>query len=104
MGACPTPNLATSRTPPACPPQIGQTALHVAALHGNLEAMAACLALGLGVDVPNNRGQTPLHFAAAAHSNAHAACELLLRHGASKHASDSVGRLAFENTQDDEIR
>ena len=52
-----------------CLLQIGQTALHVAALHGNLEASLALLELGMDVNMTNLRGSTPLHFAAAAKRN-----------------------------------
>lgn len=50
--------------------QIGQTALHVAALWGHVEAIEALLELGAEVDVQNCGGATPLHFAAMAKSRA----------------------------------
>mmetsp|Transcript_18485 Transcript_18485/g.53044 ORF Transcript_18485/g.53044 Transcript_18485/m.53044 type:complete len:404 (-) Transcript_18485:2831-4042(-) len=49
-----------------CPPgygnQVGQTALHIASLWGNREAVAALLALGAPVNAQNRMGgSTPLH-------------------------------------------
>lgn len=37
-----------------------QTGLHIAALHGNLEAMAALLDCGADVDAANERGMRPM--------------------------------------------
>jgi ankyrin repeat protein len=37
-----------------------QTALHIAALHGNLEAMAALLECGADANAANERGMRPL--------------------------------------------
>jgi ankyrin repeat protein len=89
---------------------IAQRALHIAALHGNLDAMAALLDCGADPNLANERNQTPLvraarhacmcmrpcacaepraacvrlqHFAVSAKKgNALAACELLVKRGA----------------------
>lgn len=50
------------------------------------------------------RGTTPLHFAAAAHKNPRAICELLLDRGADTGISDMSGRLPYEMASDDAIR
>lgn len=50
--------------------QIGQTALHVAALWGNCDALRALLDLGADANVQNMTGSTPLHFAAGAKNHA----------------------------------
>ncbi|GBF91748.1 hypothetical protein Rsub_04052 [Raphidocelis subcapitata] len=83
---------------------IGQTALMVAALWGNLEAVATLLELGADVNKTNQGGATPLHFAAAAKRNAAAAVDALLAAGADPSASDSVGCLPFERADDPAVR
>ena len=84
--------------------QIGQTAIHVAALHGNVEAMAALLDMGADPDVENSRGSTPLHFAAAAKRRALEACRLLLDAGADDGLSDQMGQLPYQMAEDEEVR
>ncbi len=84
--------------------QIGQTGLHVASLHGNLEAMQAMLEAGINVNITNQRGSTPLHFAANAHANAREACVMLLNAGADFSIPDLRGTLPYENAEDDVIR
>ncbi|GAB4816711.1 hypothetical protein N2152v2_003757 [Parachlorella kessleri] len=83
---------------------IGQTALHVAALHGNLEASLALLELGMDVNRTNMRGSTPLHFAAAAKRNTVQICKLLLEHGADDGIVDDAGRLPYELANGDDVR
>ncbi|KAJ9510319.1 hypothetical protein QJQ45_015773 [Haematococcus lacustris] len=74
--------LVASGVPVDSSNQMGQTALHIAALWGNLEAAAALLRLGTPANIRNTRGSTPLHFAASAKRNCREMCELLLQHGA----------------------
>eukprot|EP00798_Chlamydomonas_sp_ICE-L_P007479 gene7479-624_t len=49
--------------------QMGQTAIHIGSLWGNVEAVKALLEGGANASVENARGQTPLHFAASAREN-----------------------------------
>ncbi|KAH7624919.1 putative Ankyrin-3 [Nannochloris sp. 'desiccata'] len=89
---------------------LGQTALHIAALHGNVETVKILLLLGDQSGVPgfvniqNRRGQTPLHFAAAAKKNAFETCELLVANGAHRLLEDSLGCRPYENANDTEVR
>ncbi|KAL4425527.1 hypothetical protein ABPG75_009543 [Micractinium tetrahymenae] len=84
--------------------QIGQTALHVAALWGSVEAARELLDLGADVNIENARGSTPLHFAAAAKARARDICQLLLDAGADTGLPDLQGRLPYEGAESDEIR
>lgn len=84
--------------------QMGQTALHIAALWGNVEAARILIALGADVNSMNARGTTPLHFASTAKANAREMCELLLSAGAEKKCIDMSGRAPFECTSDPELR
>lgn len=89
---------------------IGQTALHIAALQGNVEAVVTLLYLALQAKIPNfvniqnQRGQTPLHFAAAAKKNALQLCNILLDADADPFLDDSMGRLPYETTLDPAIK
>ncbi|GAX73851.1 hypothetical protein CEUSTIGMA_g1301.t1 [Chlamydomonas eustigma] len=84
--------------------QMGQTAMHIAALWGSYEVAEKLIQLGANVNVENTRGQTPLHFAASARKRAKEICTLLLKHGAATDVMDSTGRVAYEMADDDEIR
>jgi ankyrin repeat protein len=89
---------------------IGQTALHIAALHGNVEAVTTLLSLALQAqipdfaNIPNQRGQTPLHFAAAAKQNALQVCNILLDADADPCLDDAMGRFPYETTPDPVIK
>ncbi|GFH23859.1 ANK_REP_REGION domain-containing protein, partial [Haematococcus lacustris] len=83
---------------------MGQTALHIAALWGNLEAAAALLRLGTPANIRNTRGSTPLHFAASAKRNCKEMCELLLQHGAHTDPVDMAGRVPYEMAASDDLR
>ena len=84
--------------------RIGQTALHVAAIQGSLNAITKLVQLGLDVNVTNAMYQTPLHFAAGAHKNALEACSLLMDLGADPSVPDQQGRLPYEIAQDPTLR
>lgn len=84
--------------------QIGQTALHVAALWGSVDAAKELLDLGANVNAENARGSTPLHFAAAAKARVREICELLLDAGADTGLPDLSGKLPYEQAENDEIR
>ncbi|GIL69469.1 hypothetical protein Vretimale_13583 [Volvox reticuliferus] len=84
--------------------EFGQTALHVASLWGNLEAMKVLIELGADVDVPNSRGSTPLHFAASAKRHPRAVCQILLDAGADTEAVDLMGRQPYEMANDEDVR
>eukprot|EP00882_Tetradesmus_deserticola_P007866 GHRQ01008280.1.p1 GENE.GHRQ01008280.1~~GHRQ01008280.1.p1 ORF type:complete len:485 (+),score=219.30 GHRQ01008280.1:147-1457(+) len=84
--------------------RMGQTAMHVAALWGHLEAITVLLANGADANQTNSRGTTPLHFAAAAKSNALAVCQLLLQHGADPNQADLFGYLPYEQADSPEVR
>ncbi|KAF5839130.1 ankyrin repeat-containing domain protein [Dunaliella salina] len=84
--------------------QMGQTALHIASLWGNIESMEVLLKAGADANTRNMRGSTPLHFAAAAKKNAKQACEVLLKKGADTEAVDMMGRAPYEMADSDEVR
>ncbi|PRW58881.1 ankyrin repeat [Chlorella sorokiniana] len=96
--------LVEAGVPPQFCNQIGQTALHVAALWGSVEAAKELLDQGADVNCENARGSTPLHFAAAAKSRTREICELLLDAGADTGFSDLQGRMPYEMAESDEIR
>lgn len=84
--------------------RIGQTALHIGAAQGSVEAIYKLVALGLNPNVENVLLQTPLHLAAAAHKNAFEACSALLDLGADPFAADLHGRFAYEIAKDAELK
>lgn len=93
----------TTGIEPDAPNQIGQTALHVAALQGSLRAAGELLDLGCDPNVQNRFGQTPLHFAARAHAHVREMCELLVEAGAES-TPDDQGRVPYELADDDALR
>jgi len=84
--------------------QMGQTALHIAALWGNCETIALCVELGCPPSIPNMKGTTPLHFAAGAKSNALPACRILLSLGADPRIIDMSGRAPYEMASNNTLR
>lgn len=73
----------------------GRTALHLAALHGQADAVRNLLDAGMSPSTPDNNGQTPLHIAAQGSSPE--ILDLLLQTdkiGASCSARDNHGRTA----------
>ena len=73
---------------------LGQTALHYAALNGRLEAVQYLLQRGASVDVPDNGKLTALHFAALC-GHAAVARELVL-HGADPRLTDQGGNTPLQ--------
>lgn len=73
----------------------GQTALHMAAMEGDAEALKLLLDKGANVSTQDKAGMTPLHHAALYGDEA--SCSLLLAAGASVDAADKEGQtpLAF---------
>jgi len=61
-----------------------------AAQYGDIARMKASLAAGDGVNAPDNRSLTPLHYVAG--SGSVKAAEFLLQNGADVHAEDKAGR------------
>ncbi|KAG7667838.1 hypothetical protein Ndes2526B_g01761 [Nannochloris sp. 'desiccata'] len=84
--------------------RIGQTALHVAAIQGSVNAIRKLVDLGLDPNVENFMQCTPLHFAAGAHKNAEEAVKLLMDLGADPFIPDGHGRFPYELTKDGKLR
>ncbi|GHP11214.1 hypothetical protein PPROV_000994400 [Pycnococcus provasolii] len=84
--------------------QIGQSAIHIACIHGRLASVELLLELGSDPSLPNDRGSTPLHFAATAKRNVKEVVALLLSKGADPDTMDMSGRLPFEMCSDNEVR
>jgi ankyrin repeat protein len=72
--------------------EYGAYTIHHAARRGDATAVEAALGSGIDVDVRDDDGETPLHWAAAS-SGTEGVVELLLRHGADADArSRAYGR------------
>jgi len=84
--------------------QIGQTALHIAALHGNVETVQVLIELGANANAANSRGTTPLHFAAGAKKRQAETVRALLDGGADPKIADGFGRRPYEGCEDEELR
>jgi ankyrin repeat protein len=84
--------------------RLGQTALHVAAIQGSVNAIRKLIELGLDPNIENLMHSTPLHFAAGAHKNVEAAVMLLLDLGADPFIPDGQGRFPYEIAKDDKLR
>ncbi|KAL0459597.1 UNVERIFIED_CONTAM: hypothetical protein Slati_0586900 [Sesamum latifolium] len=73
----------------------GQTALHLAAIHGQVEAIQFLVSVGSNVDSTDRFGWTPLHY--AAQEGHFEAVEFLLNHLVySKYAITKEGQTAFD--------
>ena len=81
---------------------LGATAVCRAARRGHDDVLAALLDAGADPDVPNDKMQSPLHFAAFKKNPK--AVDLLLKHGASTLTLDRKGRTPAEDTSDADIR
>ncbi|KAK6120109.1 hypothetical protein DH2020_046145 [Rehmannia glutinosa] len=72
----------------------GQTALHLAAIHGQIEALRFLVSVGSEVDTTDFAGWTPLHY--AANEGQFEAVEFLLNHSVyAKYAVTKDGKTAF---------
>ena len=83
---------------------IGQRAIHIAALHGHAEAVEALLAGGSHANVANERGETPLHFAAGAKKDPARVVAILLAAGADTQVTDAQGRYPYERAKGAAVR
>uniref|UniRef100_A0A7S1XMH3 Uncharacterized protein n=1 Tax=Phaeomonas parva TaxID=124430 RepID=A0A7S1XMH3_9STRA len=83
---------------------IGATAVCRAARNGDVEVLRALLAAPKisCIDTPNDKMQSPLHFAAFKKNRAAVRC--LLAYGASTMVLDRKGRTPAEDTSDEDIR
>ena len=92
--------VATNGVDPSHASGVGQSALHVAALWGHVEAAQALLQLGAFVNAPNFTGATPLHMACSKNkgtlANNEKVVDLLLDYGANVAQPDSFGKLALD--------
>lgn len=72
----------------------GQTALHIAAIHGHVESLQFLVSIGSNTDIADSENWTPLHYAA---NNGHVeAVEFLLGQSVfAKHAVTKDGKTAF---------
>lgn len=79
----------------------GQTALHLAALHGHLDVVRFLVSEGSDPDVLDGKGWAPLHYAT---QEAHVeAVEFLLEHSVSaKYAVTEEGKTAFDLAKDED--
>ena len=81
----------------------GQTALHICAIWGNVQAAHVLLDCGANLDVQNDHGMTPLHY--AAERGRVDIVALLVDAGADVTLmTDKGGRTAFELTEDEVIQ
>ena len=81
---------------------IGQTALHVAAIWGNVEVGKILIAAGADFDTQNQYGLTPLHM--ASQSDKLEFAKLLLDAGADMNLQSSNGLKPFEAAKSDAMR
>jgi ankyrin repeat protein len=84
--------------------RLGQTAIHVAAIQGSVNAIRKLVELGVDPNIENYMQSTPLHFAAGAHKNAAATCMLLLDLGADPFVQDNRDQFPYELAKDDVLR
>lgn len=75
----------------------GCTPLHVACNNGQDVVVDVLLQHKVGLNPLNNKGQTPLHYAAFSHHGA-LCMELLVKAGADPNVQDSDGRTALHMT------
>ena len=80
---------------------IGQTALHIAALWGNVDTLEFLLLSGADMDAQNQNGQTPLHFASA--KGMSKCVQLLLGAGADPTLTTSGGRTPADDAGNDRV-
>ena len=69
---------------------IGQTGLHLAAMWGHPEVAELLLKAGANVNVANDWGVTPLHYAVENRGNNYDVVKVLLKHGADPSATNKV--------------
>ncbi len=79
------------------------TPLHYAAHHGHKEIIKILLDKGAAINVTDNIGQTPLHFASSSQLNdskRYECIELLIKNGSNVNKFDESGRLPLDVTKD----
>ena len=81
---------------------LGATAVCRAARKGHLDVLQLLLKADVDVNLPNDKMQSPLHFAAFKQNRA--CVDALLAAGASTYVLDRKGRTPAEDTSDEEIR
>ena len=81
---------------------LGATAVCRAARRGNVEVLDMLLQAGADADIPNDKIQYPLHF--AAFKQHMPAVEVLLKYGANTRVLDRKGRTPAQDTSDTAIR
>jgi len=81
---------------------LGATAVCRAARRGHTDILERLIAAGANLDVPNEKLQYPLHFAAFKENRA--AVELLLKSGVNTKVLDRKGRIPAEDTKNEAIR
>ena len=81
---------------------LGATAVCRAARRGHTEVLERLIAAGANPDLPNDKLQYPLHF--AAFQEHHPIVEVLLRSGANTRVLDRKGRTPDHDTQNEAIR
>ena len=81
---------------------LGATAVNRAARGGHACVLKVLLDAGADPDVPNDKLQSPMHF--AAFKKKPDCVELLLKAGASTYVLDRKGRTPAEDTSDEAIR
>ncbi len=81
---------------------LGATAVCRAARKGHLDVLQLLLKADVDVNLPNDKMQSPLHFAAFKQNRA--CVDALLAAGVSTYVLDRKGRTPAEDTSDEEIR
>lgn len=81
---------------------LGATAVSRAARRGHTNILEKLVAAGADLDIPNDKLQYPLHFAAFQENME--AVELLLKSGVNTMVLDRKGRIPAEDTKNEAIR
>ena len=82
----------------------GRTALHMASISHNIEALELLLEYNPNVNAQDEDGATPLHFAVKGNMLPLEVIELLLEHGADPHIKNEGGVVPSELTSNQKIK